>query len=110
MWFFFRCGKACVTKDGEGGPGADVFSSFFGFGFEDQFGGERETPKGGNVVIELYVTLEELYQGNFVEVLLDCYFVSVEKLYPGYTVYPRWKKVFFACPKFQNAFRICIFV
>ena len=29
---------------------------------------ERETPKGGDVVIDLDVTLEELYMGNFIEV------------------------------------------
>ncbi|XP_074597931.1 dnaJ heat shock protein family member shriveled [Brevipalpus obovatus] len=51
----------------------DVFSSFFGdFGFSF-FGHdpreERETPKGGDVSMELWVTLEELYSGNFVELV-----------------------------------------
>ena len=32
------------------------------------FAGEREAPKGANIVMELWVTLEELYVGNFVEV------------------------------------------
>jgi len=56
--------------------GSDPFASFFGdFGFFDGFGGgrgrgeERETPKGGDVVMDLLVTLEELYTGNFVEVV-----------------------------------------
>lgn len=47
--------------------------SFFGdFGFG--FGGgdrhqERETPKGNDVLMDLWVTLEELYNGNFVELV-----------------------------------------
>lgn len=49
----------------------DPFSSFFGdFGFH--FGGghneNNEIPRGANVVMDLWVTLEELYSGNFVEV------------------------------------------
>lgn len=47
-------------------------SSFFGdFGFGFGGGGrdrEQEIPKGGDVVVDLSVTLEELYTGNFVEV------------------------------------------
>jgi len=50
--------------------GMDPFASFFGdFGFG--FGGsedKHETPKGANIVMDLPVTLEELYVGNFVEV------------------------------------------
>ena len=49
-----------------------IICSFFGgdFGF---FGGggngrNQETPKGADVIIDLEVTLEELYSGNFVEV------------------------------------------
>jgi len=58
---------------GEGG-GFDPFESFFGgFGFSfgggQQKQGQRETPKGGNVVMDLEVTLEELYTGDFIEVL-----------------------------------------
>lgn len=50
-----------------GRGGGDPFSSFFGdFGFS--FGGEdrghRETPKGSDVVMDLWVTLEELYNGT----------------------------------------------
>lgn len=55
----------------------DPFASFFGggggggfsfFGGE-QHGGERETPKGGDVLMDLDVTLEELYNGDFVQVV-----------------------------------------
>lgn len=74
-----RHGEEGVKKMGgfgEGG-GFDPFESFFGgfggFGFGGNQGGNRgghrETPKGGNVVMDLEVTLEELYTGDFVEVL-----------------------------------------
>merc|ERR1719445_2698273 len=68
-------GEEALQKNERGG-GGDPFSSFFGGGspFDDFFGfgggngnGERETPKGANIVMELWVTLEELYVGNFVE-------------------------------------------
>ncbi|XP_047737079.1 dnaJ homolog shv-like, partial [Hyalella azteca] len=68
-----RCGEECVTKDESGGFGMDPFSSFFGdFGFGFHSGGrtEREVAKGGDVVMNLEATLEELYVGNFVEVSL----------------------------------------
>ncbi|KAK7112279.1 dnaJ homolog subfamily B member 11-like [Littorina saxatilis] len=55
----------------QGDMGGDPFSSFFGdFGFG--FGGnqrDQETPRGGDIVMDLDVTLEELYNGDFVEVL-----------------------------------------
>jgi DnaJ family protein B protein 11 len=65
-----RCGEDCLKKDGSMGSN-DPFSSFFGdFGFG--FGGERERSKevlrGADIVMDLFVTLEELYSGNFVEV------------------------------------------
>lgn len=64
-----RCGEECLQKDGMM-DGADPFASFFGdFGFH--FGGnegQQDTPKGSNIVMDLYVTLEELYSGNFVEI------------------------------------------
>ena len=31
-------------------------------------GGERDVARGADIVMELWVTLEELYVGNFVEV------------------------------------------
>ena len=50
----------------------DPFASFFGdFGFQFEDGhhqGRGETPRGADVTIDLWVTLEELYSGNFVEV------------------------------------------
>ena len=69
--------EALQKAERNGGGGGDPFASFFGGGspFDDFFGfggghgnGERETPKGANIVMELWVTLEELYVGNFVEV------------------------------------------
>jgi len=69
-------GEDALQKNERGG-GGDPFSSFFGGGggspFDDFFGtggqggGEREVPKGANIVIDLWVSLEELYVGNFVE-------------------------------------------
>ncbi|KAL8587552.1 DnaJ subfamily B member 11 [Nucella lapillus] len=58
----------------QGDMGGDPFSSFFGdFGFNFGFGGEQqrnhEVPRGGDVVMDLDVTLEELYSGDFVEIL-----------------------------------------
>lgn len=49
-----------------------IFNSFFG-GFGFHFDGaehshNRETPHGATVTVDLEVTLEELYNGNFVEV------------------------------------------
>lgn len=70
-----RGGEEALQKDG-GMGGGDPFSSFFGGdfgGFGDFFGGggqghgERETARGANIDMDLYVTLEELYLGNFVE-------------------------------------------
>lgn len=65
-------GEEGVKKFGgdDGGGHGDPFASFFG----DFFGGgggqeQRETPKGETVTIDLWVTLEELYSGNFVEVV-----------------------------------------
>lgn len=65
-----RCGEDCLKKDGMMNN-ADPFASFFGdFGFH--FGGEshnqHETPRGANIVMDLSVSLEELYSGSFIEV------------------------------------------
>lgn len=64
-----RCGEECLKKDGMMNNN-DPFASFFGdFGFH--FGGEpqqHETPRGADIVMDLTVTLEELYNGNFIEV------------------------------------------
>jgi len=65
-----RCGEDCLK---EGDMGGDPFSSFFGdfggFGFGGGQRGERETPKGGDVKMDLFVSLEEMYNGNFIEVV-----------------------------------------
>ena len=72
-----RGGEEALAKDDRNGGGGDPFSSFFGgggspfgdfFGFDGGNGGEREIPKGANIVIDLWVSMEELYLGNFVEV------------------------------------------
>ncbi|KAM9347829.1 dnaJ homolog subfamily B member 11 [Symphorus nematophorus] len=60
-------------KEGHHGSHNDIFSSFFGdFGF--MFGGNRQQqdrniPRGNDIVLDLEVTLEEVYSGNFVEVV-----------------------------------------
>ncbi|PAV76051.1 hypothetical protein WR25_02860 [Diploscapter pachys] len=64
-----RHGEEGVNKMSGGHGGHDPFASFFG----DFFGGghgnrDEETPRGADVVIELFVTLEEVYNGHFVEV------------------------------------------
>lgn len=58
-----------------------LYSSFFGdFGF--MFGGnprqqDRNIPRGSDIIVDLEVTLEEVYSGNFVEVsLTTCLSVS----------------------------------
>lgn len=69
-----RCGEDCLKKDGMMNNN-DPFASFFGdFGFH--FGGEsqhHETPRGADVIMDLTVSLEELYSGNFIEVRLLFY-------------------------------------
>lgn len=48
-----------------------LFSFFGDFGF--MFGGsprqqDRNIPRGSDIIVDLEVTLEEVYSGNFVEV------------------------------------------
>lgn len=58
--------------------------SFFG-GFDFGFGDnnrDREIPKGGDVTMNLDVTLEELYNGNFIEVhLIRIHLKSLDTLF-----------------------------
>lgn len=65
-----RCGEDCLQKDGMMDGGMDPFASFFGdFGFH--FGGneqKHETPRGADLVMDIYVTLEDLYTGTFIEI------------------------------------------
>lgn len=59
-----RCGEDCLQKDGMMDGGMDPFASFFGdFGFH--FGGEQkhEIPRGADLVMDIFVTLEDLYTG-----------------------------------------------
>lgn len=76
-----RCGEDCLKKDGMMNNN-DPFSSFFGdFGFH--FGGDQQqqdTPRGADIIMELTVSLEELYNGNFIEV---SYYAP-----PKYTILP----------------------
>lgn len=63
-----RCGEECLQKDGMM-DNIDPFASFFGdfgFAFGGGGGGEQhhETPRGANIVMDLMVTLEDLYSGN----------------------------------------------
>lgn len=69
-------GEEGVKKMGgfEDGGGFDPFSSFFGgfgfsFGSQNSGNSQNEVPKGAEVVMDLEVTLEELYTGEFVEVM-----------------------------------------
>jgi len=65
-----RCGEDCLQKDGMMDSGMDPFASFFGdFGFH--FGGNEqrhEVPRGADLVMDIFVTLEDLYTGNFIEI------------------------------------------
>lgn len=64
-----RCGEECVKRDTMP-SGHDPFASFFGdFGFHfDESPGQKEIRKGGTITLDLSVSLEELYNGNFVQV------------------------------------------
>lgn len=66
-----RHGEEGVQKNANMGDSQDPFESFFGDFFS--FGGSREErnqrPRGGDVVMDLRVTLEEIYSGNFIEVV-----------------------------------------
>ncbi|CAI4226572.1 unnamed protein product [Auanema sp. JU1783] len=63
-----RHGEEGVSKMNGGGGGHDPFSSFFG----DFFGGggerDEQIPRGADVVVDLFVSMEEVYVGHFVEV------------------------------------------
>jgi len=56
-------------------PPFQPISSFFG-GFGFQFGGggqdhhNRDIPRGGTIYMDLVVSLEDMYNGNFIEVSL----------------------------------------
>ncbi|CAK8673375.1 dnaJ homolog subfamily B member 11-like [Clavelina lepadiformis] len=69
-----KFGEEGLKDEMSGGGGHDPFSSFFGDFFSFNFGGqqqggERDVPKGDSFVVPLEVTLEEIYSGNFVEIV-----------------------------------------
>jgi len=65
------------AQQGNGGGGGfggnDIFSQFFGGGFGGFGGQEREpeTPKGDSVIVDLIVTIEDLYLGKTLRVARD---------------------------------------
>lgn len=66
-----ECGEECVKKEGmmgSGDPFASFFGDFFHFNSGSEGGDQKEIPKGGSIRMDVYVTLEELYNGNFIEV------------------------------------------
>ena len=69
-------GEEGLKQSGGGQDAGDVFSSFFGGfgGFNFGFGGgnqrqSSERPRGADVTIDVAATLEEIYVGEFVELL-----------------------------------------
>jgi DnaJ family protein B protein 11 len=67
-------GEEGVQKNANmGGDPNDAFASFFGDFFH--FGGDgghqdrNQRPRGGDIVMDLYVSLEEVYSGNFIEIV-----------------------------------------
>jgi DnaJ family protein B protein 11 len=71
---FDRHGEEGVMKNANMGDGQDPFASFFGdfFSFNGGGGGAEERnqrPRGGDLVMDLFVTLEEVYTGNFIEIV-----------------------------------------
>lgn len=64
-------GEKCVNQNSKAAT-HDPFASFFGdFGFHfDESRERKEILKSSSIVFDLYVTLEELYNGNFVHVLI----------------------------------------
>nr|XP_002122089.1 dnaJ homolog subfamily B member 11-like [Ciona intestinalis] len=69
-----KFGEEGLKDEMSGGGSHDPFSSFFGDFFSFNFNGEqqqghRDVIKGDSFVIPLEVTLEEIYSGNFVEIV-----------------------------------------
>jgi len=70
-----RHGEEGLKKDGGGGDGHDPFGDFFGGGFGSFFnfggGGQRQRgkPKGDTVKMNIDITLEEVYNGEFIEIV-----------------------------------------
>lgn len=76
---FDKHGEEGIQKmGGQGSGGDDPFASFFGGGFGggfgDFFGGggeerQHQRPRGGDIAMDLFVTLEEVYTGTFIEIV-----------------------------------------
>lgn len=68
-----RHGEEGLKQQGGADSFTDPFSSFFGdffhFGSGNSGGHDQHVPRGGDLVMDLYVTLEEVYNGNFIEVV-----------------------------------------
>jgi DnaJ family protein B protein 11 len=73
-----RGGEEALAKNtnmgGGGGGGDDPFASFFGDFFGGGGGGggggnENQRPRGGDITMDMYVMLEEVYAGNFIEIV-----------------------------------------
>ncbi|CAF1956053.1 unnamed protein product [Rotaria magnacalcarata] len=68
-----KSGEEGLKQQGGGDSSHDPFSSFFGdffnFGGGSRDDGQKHIPRGGDLVMDLYVTLEEVYNGNFIEVV-----------------------------------------
>ncbi|CAF4646883.1 unnamed protein product [Rotaria socialis] len=68
-----KSGEEGLKQQGGGDSSHDPFSSFFGdffnFGGGSRDDGQKHIPRGGDLVMDLYVTLEEVYSGNFIEVV-----------------------------------------
>lgn len=84
---FDRHGEEGLKEEGGGGGGpfgGDPFADFFGGGFSSFFGGggrrQQGKPQGDHVVMKLDVTLEEVYNGEFIEIVR---YKSVAKEAPG---------------------------
>ena len=73
----------CLQRTSDDICSCVCFSFFgdFGFGFGSQQHHEREIPRGGDVALDLDITLEELYVGNFIEVYsMKCFSVNTSLL------------------------------
>jgi len=71
-----RHGEEGLKDDfNQGGGGGDPFGDFFGGGFSSFFGfgggqqRQRGKPKGESIVMPIDITLEEIYNGEFIEVV-----------------------------------------
>ena len=52
------------------------FGDFFPFGGGSRDEGQNHVPRGGDLVMDIFVTLEEVYNGNFIEVELRGSFIG----------------------------------